>query len=429
VNGMNRIEEAVHPGALVVPRNYFKESDASTEQSSVGSTALPSYWLLLTFLFLLYANTPIILPALEVVRPAKVVAVAALLSLAGELVFGKRTLEWSWPEGGWLLLFLAAAVLSCLTAMWPAYAADAAGDLAKMAIVYFFIVNCATSEPLLRGVMWVMVIGGLFPALGTVKNFLQNNLEEGRATWVGIFGNPNEVAYSLVILLPLAAYLAAPRGWMTRVFLLGVAAIFLAAIFVTFSRGGLVGLAAVVGLYAWRKRSFWIRCAMVVVLAGGLMFAGKYWSRGEDFSQLKGDVSFQQRLATSKAGLGMFLDKPISGVGLNCSVIAWPLYAPKDLYTRGALITHNTLVQVLSETGILGFIPFALFIGLGIYHSRKVALRPETANLGIAIEGALWGLVICGMSGGYVLTWFPYLLMGLAASAHRIRLNDEEVTA
>jgi len=107
-------------------------------------------------------------------------------------------------------------------------------------------------------------------------------------------------------------------------------------------------------------------------------------------------------------------------VGFGCSLIAWPLYAPAELYTRGALITHNTFIQVLSETGALGFLPFVVLIGFSLYHARKLALQPARASLGAAIEVAIWGLVVCGMSGGYALTWFPYLVLGLAAAARRI---------
>jgi O-antigen ligase len=143
---------------------------------------------------------------------------------------------------------------------------------------------------------------------------------------------------------------------------------------------------------------------------------------------LNQDVSFQQRLATSQAGLAMFADHPLLGVGLGCSVIAWPLYAPEGLYTRGALVTHNTFIQAAGETGIFGFIAFILFVGFGLYHARKLALEsPGTAlsNLSSGIEIAIWGFVVCGMSGGYLRTWFPYILLGLAASAWRIRRTTQ----
>jgi O-antigen ligase len=84
------------------------------------------------------------------------------------------------------------------------------------------------------------------------------------------------------------------------------------------------------------------------------------------------------------------------------------------------LVTHNTFIQVPSETGILGALPFFLLVGFGLYHARKLALQPKTAGFGAAIEIALWGFVVCGMSGGYVLTWFPYLLLGLTAAARRV---------
>jgi len=382
-----------------------------------------SYWMLLVFVLLLYLNLPLLVPALQVVRPAQLVAGATLALLLVETVFARRNLEFAWPEGALLAGFLAAGAISCVTALWPRQAAESVSDLVKMTLVFFFLVNCTNTEGRLRGVMWVMVIGGLAPAAGTLKNNLQGHLEEGRASWVGIFGNPNEVAYSLIILLPLA-FLAAGRSLLKRMALLSIAIVYLAAIFVTFSRGGLVALAAVMAIYAWRKRSPVLQGFLVLVAAGGLLLSSsRYWSRSEDFSSLQADVSFQQRIATSQAGLAMFADHPVLGVGLGCSMIAWPLYAPDNLYTRGSLVTHNTFIQALGETGLVGSIPFFLFVGAGLYYARKLTLASShegLADLGVALEVALWGFVVCGLSGGYVLTWFPYLLVGLVSSARRI---------
>lgn len=392
--------------------------------AAVSEPAAPmraSYWLFLAFLLLVYANTPFLLPAAEVLRPAKVVALLALLSLIGETVMGHKQLEFAWPEGGLLIAFLGAAALSCLTALWPGYATENVGDLAKMILTSFFLLNCATSERRLRGVMWVMVIGGLFPAIGTLKNYRAGNLYEGRAAWVGIFANPNEVAYALVILIPLVVYLATPRGWFVRLLLAAMSLLYAAAVYVTFSRGGLIALVAVIAFVGWRKRNRWILGLTVILLVAGSMFASRFWTRDENFSQLNGDATVEQRLATTQAGFDMFVDHPLLGVGFGCSVVAWPLYAPQGLYTRGALVTHNTFIQALSETGLLGFIPFVGLLGYSLYHARRRALHSATPDLGAAIEVSLWGLVFCGMSGGYTLTWFPYLLFGLAAAARRIQ--------
>jgi len=179
-----------------------------TETCAKDSGAPASYRLLLVFLILLYANLPFILPATEVLRPAKVVAAAAILMLVVEAASGRRTLELAWPEGCWLVVFLGAAALSCFTALWPGHAVEELSELAKMVLSYYFIVNCANTKRRLRGVMWTMIVGAILPAIGTLRNYSNGQLFEGRASWVGIFANPNEVAYSLIILIPIAAALA-----------------------------------------------------------------------------------------------------------------------------------------------------------------------------------------------------------------------------
>lgn len=417
---------------------YFDRADDLHPESTAPGQDPPqakekpprSYWLVLAFLALLYMNLPFVFPASEALRPAMIVAVLGILALLSETVFGKRPWTFALPEGGLLIVFLTAAMLSCVTALWPGYAFENfSNTLVKMGLFYFVIVNSVFTERTIQGVMSTMVFFGLFPALGTINDYLHGYMEEGRASWVGIFANPNEVSYSLVILLPFAAYLIQKRGWLVRIALIGTSLIFLPAIFVTFSRGGLVGLAAAALIYAYHKRSFGVIATLAVIGGAAYLFAGQYWSRGQDFSQLSNDVSFQQRIATSQAGIDMFLDHPLTGVGLSCSVIAWPLYAPAGLYTRGALVTHNTVIQSLSETGLVGFIPFVTMILVAIFHMRQLARDEDNdiASIGTAVEASLWGLVVCGMSGGYVVTWFPYLLLALAGSARRFAAGREVV--
>jgi hypothetical protein len=77
----------------------------------------------------------------------------------------------------------------------------------------------------------------------------------------------------------------------------------------------------------------------------------------------------------------------------------------------------------MSETGVIGFAAFVLFVGFGLHHVRKQArqaAQPGLAHLSTGIEIAIWGFLVCGMSGGYVLTWFPYILVGLAVAAKRL---------
>src|SRR6185436_134950 len=95
------------------------------------------------------------------------------------------------------------------------------------------------------------------------------------------------------------------------------------------------------------------------------------WTRSDGVSNQ--DYTFRQRIATVQAGLAMFVAHPVSGVGINCAIVAFPIYASDDFKSKGALVIHNTIIQALSETGVLGFVPFALLIACGLYHARRVA--------------------------------------------------------
>src|SRR6185436_9920247 len=105
---------------------------------------------------------------------------------------------------------------------------------------------------------------------------------------------------------------------------------------------------------------------------------------------------------------------PLLGVGIDCAIVAFPLYAPDDFKSKGALVIHNTMVQALSETGVFGFVPFVLFIACGLYLARQIAsspnLSPDGRRVAGGLEISLWGAMICGLSGGFLLSWFPYLV-------------------
>jgi O-antigen ligase len=388
-----------------------------------GKGRAGSYWLLLVFVSLLYLNLPVLWPALELIHPAKIVAGLALITLLGETMLGRGTFDFGWPEGGLLIGFLGIAALSCMTALWPGHAVAAVSDLSKMVLVFFLIVNAATTVRRLRGLMWTMAIGGLIPAVSVLRNYWQGQIVEGRTAWVGIFANPNDLAYSLVILVPIVAFLAVELGWLGRLVVVGMSLVYMAGVYVTFSRGCLIGLVAVIALIAWKQRSMVLKALIIVAIGAAMMFASRFWSRNEDFKNISEDDSFQERIATSQAGLSMFLDHPLLGVGPACSVVAWPLYAPQGLYTRGALVTHNTFIQALSETGALGFVAFMAFVGLGVYHATKLAGHPSRPNLACVGSGlaiAMVGFFVCGLSNGNVLTWFPYILVGMVTAARRI---------
>ncbi len=428
--GSPRRARAVLPGgtgrnACAVPLTPFGTAAVSFTQRRATRISL-AYKLLILFLLVLYSSIARQFPALDAVRPAQIVASLALLALIIEKALTWQHFEMIWPESYLLLTFVGVAGLSVFNAMWVPWALQSFADLAKMAAIFFLIVNVVDQERRLRLTVWVMVLGGLFPALGALRFYQQGIMVEGRARWLGLFANPNELGYGLVVLVPLAVAVAAGRRFPVRVALWGIAGIFTLTIYLTLSRGSMLGLLTVLALMGIRQKSTSLRILLIVALAASLIFVAFWWTRGAGFRNLDDDANVQQRLATYRAGFEMFMDRPLLGVGVGCSSIAWPLYAPRGVWSRHWLHIHNTFLQALVETGLLGFIPFALFLFFGLYHARKLAALDGRAEYGSApqlasaLEISLWGFLVCGMSAGFALSWFPYILVGLVCAAKKI---------
>jgi putative inorganic carbon (HCO3(-)) transporter len=403
----------------------LKQSHAwAREVPAVTDGPKIAFKLLLLFLLTLYSNIALIYKdQLDAYRPAQVIAIAALFIMVIELGQNRQSFRLMWPQGAMLIVFLGVCIVSTFGAIYVRHSVEQTSDFAKIVLVYLLLENVITSEKRLRIVMFTMITGGLFPAIGTIHRYASGDYSEGtRAAWRGIFKNPNDDAYALVILIPLALAVASKSRRLFRLAIWAAVATYLLAIFLTFSRGGLIGLFGMLALMGWKQKSIAIRAGMMAALLLGLIVVGMFWSRNNgSLTEIKGDTTVRQRLATFKAGGLMFLHNPLLGVGPGDSMVAYPLYVPKDAHCgcQDQLVVHNSFIQVLAETGILGFIPFTIFVFSSLYHAWALEKGP-IATYAMALELALVGFVVCSLSGGFTYTWWPYLLAGLTAAAKRI---------
>src|SRR5262249_39913906 len=366
--------------------------------------------------------------SLDAFRPALVIAVAALGMMVIELGQLRQSFKLMWPQSAMVLAFFGACIISTPMAFWVSHALDQTIDVGKILLVYLLLENVITSEERLRKVMYTLVIGGIFPAIGTISHYKAGILvEHSRAAWRGIFGNPNEVAYALIVLVPVALMLASKSPWPIRIGLWLILAIYMVAIFVTFSRGGLIALFVVGALMGWKQKPAAVRIAMAAGLIGGFVVIGMFWARSSGgFSNMRQDGSVQERMVTLEAGMRMFLHNPVLGIGPGDSSIAYALYAGKDTnncHCHDQLVVHNAYIQVLAELGLAGAIPFMVFIFASLWEASRLEAGP-IGDYAKALGLAMWGLVLCCVSGGFIYTWWPYILVGLIAAAKRI--SDSE---
>ena len=377
--------------------------------------------------FIVTVNTmlPVLVPPLDALKPGKTVIAFAALGLIWAVVLGRRRFHLGIGAGGAAFyLFFAIVIASPLWSLWPTLSLESAGDSLKYAAAFLVAANVLDTRRRIRAAAAVIVLSTLFPAIGAIANYLAGtNLVEGtRAAWIGSFGNPNFVAYYVVIATPLALALreAFPERRLVRFGLLGIVGIFVAAVLVTGSRGGALGLAAVFVLWFARslaKGRIAIGAAFAIVAALFLTPTSPL-NRVDTHENLAGDIdpSSQGRIDAWRTALNMVYDRPLTGVGAGAFVVGYDKYAPGD--AGPARAAHNSFMLVAAELGVPALAIFlgglvVTFLALGAAARRA---PPRASAMARGVQTSLFGMCVCSMTGGYAFTWPLYFCLGLASA-------------
>jgi probable O-glycosylation ligase (exosortase A-associated) len=193
----------------------------------------------------------------------------------------------------------------------------------------------------LKSLPFVIATGGVFRLYGPDRSMIADN---------------NDFGLALNMTLPLYFYLAQTEHnrWLKRLF----AALFIMtipAIFFTYSRGALVGLAAVSLVMFLKSRR---RAVLVpVMLAGALVaiyFAPEAWRERMDMTRPEAmDASALSRLHAWKYARALAADYPIAGGGFaTFTPELYEQYAPE--LSEAAYGAHSVYFQVLAEHGYVG---------------------------------------------------------------------------
>lgn len=227
----------------------------------------------------------------------------------------------------------------------------------------------------------------LFEASGRVGGLLDNPIYMG--------------AYQIFNLSFLALLFMKTRSRLARLLYVAAAIVDMAAFAVTESRGALVGLAAVIGSFALYYAFFTKnRKARWGILSGaGAFFAAygvAYLFRDSAFIMGNGILSrlthfsaaSETRLIAWSIAWKGFLERPITGWGLDAFHVLFNLhYNPRSLefgqYETWFDRAHNTVFDVLSMTGILGFVTFFAIFAL-LFYSVWRAQKKQWIDLPIA---------------------------------------------
>jgi probable O-glycosylation ligase (exosortase A-associated) len=378
-------------------------------QIAFGATAL--------FLAQLYLSPAQWFPATEPLHLALVLSVAALSAILAFRMLAKRPLWLGW-RSLFLGLYCATAVLSPMWSIDPPNSITGGLEVAKHFLFFVAVVNTLTTPKRIRLAILLYAIASIVPGWGTFWNWWHDELlvEGFRGRWLGVMADPNHDAMALVAAVPLLLYLAAggDRVWKRLVGLVGVG-VLLMGIVATHSRGGSLGLAAALLVWALTSKRKAIASILVVMASAGVfLFApSSFWERNETIATYQEDLSVQDRLQAWEVAERIFKERPILGVGESAFLAAWGQYAPMDAGPN-RYVAHNLELEALGQLGLVGLLGFSIFILCSLWSAFR-ARNGEMAHEARAIFAALIGYLVCQQFSGYALSWFTYALCGFAA--------------
>jgi O-antigen ligase len=247
----------------------------------------------------------------------------------------------------------------------------------------------------------------------------------------GAVGHYMTFAGQLLLWMSVASgiFLRAARRWKIGAALaLAVGAVALAA---TFTRSAWIGM-----FVSWTTMLALTRPRAVVglVLAGALLVAiAPHAYRERLLSSFDpGHATNVERTHMWQAGLEMFRDHPLTGVGLEDLHPIYERYKPPTAREPAGHL-HSVFIQIAATMGVIGLAAFAwLYVSLFRTATGGLALRGSGVGAGarLGVIGALAGFIVAGFFewnfGDEELLDLLYTLVGIAWAAGGWSSRDAE---
>ncbi len=297
--------------------------------------------------------------------------------------------------------------------------------------IYFLLVK-EKNQRLLGAIISITAFFWLFDAY--VQLFLGVDLFgvsialDGRV--IGPFEGNWRLGTLLVIMIPVVLQWLKKYGLMAQFIYL---TLLMGILFYTGVRTNLLIYACAVALYfMWSKKECLCMLAGLIpaaILLGWLATSSSAIThkKMDTFNHVD-SLSYQSinhlltgRLAIWSAGLNMFKEHPLTGVGVKAFNHAYNDYKrDDDTMTAvnghgGAYHAHHPWVSIIAETGLIGFLALVSVVVLMFYWAKN-------SQSGINFQKNPWFLVFIlilfplnSMLPMYVIWWFPIVLLAMTA--------------
>ena len=308
------------------------------------------------------------------------------------------------------LLFVTWFVLAAFLALDTETSYLAAQEFAKLVLPFLAGVSLMKDEKDARPLLWTIVLAQGYVGFEMNLSYLFKGFNSAQEGFGGM--DNNFFGVSLVCVIgPALMLMLTSKTWYARCLAAASAALILHTTLLTFSRGAMLGLIAVVITAAVMlpKRPKYVGAVLVVVLLAARLVGPQLASRyGSAFAnQEERDGSSESRLELWRDCMKVVADKPVFGVGpWNWAVVAesygWP--AGKS--------AHSVWMETAAEIGVPGVVAMIAFFGLAAVRLWPIARERQTET----------NRSECGVAAGVVLS-----IVGFAVAGQFVSVRGLEV--
>jgi O-antigen ligase len=228
------------------------------------------------------------------------------------------------------------------------------------------------------------------------------------------------------------------KNWVIRYGLWLIIPLAWHAIFLTSSRGALLGVAVTLAIVTVRSRRVGVGLLILSLFAGAY-----YWQAGSQMkvratgiSTYEEDRSASSRLEAWEAAITMTLLQPISGVGVAAFI---PAFSSHSNYQKRA--THNTFLEIYAESGIFAGTAWLLIVASIVTAclrtsrlTRRAAIEDDDARflslLSEAMLAAILGFFTCATFlsvKGYEIFFLLGLIAHVMERCSRAYVPDKKI--
>src|ERR1700694_3120940 len=343
------------------------------------------------------------IPGLAYIPLAKFTGVFTLVALLMSAGRTKRRFRDLPREGRYLLALVGLLIPSALLSpVWKGGALIHALDFSKVAVAWVLTFLLVTNFEKLRRIIFIQAASVAIIAVVSVAK--GHNAPRLQGVLGGIYANPNDLAFAIVLSLPFClAFLLQARSLPRKLIWFFSMVVMAGAFFLNRSRGGFIEFVIAGSVCLWhfgvrgRRPQLIAACFLIgmVFLVGA---GGKLKGR---FAAISGDInssldqsaygSYEERQALIMTSLKGMMRYPVLGIGVHNFTT----------YSGRWKEVHNSYLQIGVEGGIPALILYLMFFWSGFSNLRRLRkirdLGPQVTLFVGALHSSLVGFMVGGL--------------------------------